>query len=318
VDGSDPDARRAAASYLQELLQRPGTYRRLWERHVLRSRPGQVNQLAVAEVLAQHLWSYPRGPGDDDVLPHQLKDTVSRALSGRLLSRPTLSLFIEAFSFPDAEADRLWRLWSGSAAISLLSGPRALPPKTEQDVTAALGPRKHRTVSLHDHMQVGPDQRPAQMRTLQVIEAIAADVSQIPYMYDTNALTLEVGQGCQGMSGELYQVGAGIFATQIILARSLALGETATLEYWTTFRYDEPEPGPRDREFRRGVLGRMENLDMRVEFCPERLPAAVWWARWDGIGGDVLEQEAVTLDSQHSAHRYLRSIERTLVGFYWR
>ena len=129
-------ARRAASGYLRELLQRPGGYRRLWEQHVVRARSGEITQLAVAEVLARRLWSYPRVLGDADVLPHQLKDTVSRALSGRLLSRSTLALFIDAFGFSDAEADRLWRLWEGSGTISVLSGPRAVTTRTEQELHA--------------------------------------------------------------------------------------------------------------------------------------------------------------------------------------
>jgi len=32
----------------------------------------------------------------------------------------------------------------------------------------------------------------------------------------------------------------------------------------------------------------------------------------------VLSQEQVTPDSQHSVHRYLRSLERSVVGFHWR
>src|SRR5260370_33751403 len=89
--------RRAAASFLRELLQRPGGYRRQWEQHVVRARPGEITQLAVAGVLARYLWSYPRVPGDADVLPRQLKDTVSRAPARRLLSRPGLSRFLRAF-----------------------------------------------------------------------------------------------------------------------------------------------------------------------------------------------------------------------------
>src|SRR5260221_10352017 len=157
--------RRAAASYLRELLQRPGGYRRQWEQHVVRARPGEITQLAVADVLARYLWSYPRVPGDADVLPHQLKDTVSRALSGRLLSRSALSLFIDAFGLSDPEADRLWRLWEGSGTISVLSGSRAVTSRTEQELHAALGPRRHQTLSLHDHVCVGSDGLPARART---------------------------------------------------------------------------------------------------------------------------------------------------------
>src|SRR5215469_11205112 len=99
--------RQAAAAYLRELLLRPGRYRRRWEQYAERSRPGQVNQLAVAEVLARYRWSHPRADGDADVLPRQLKDTVLRALSGKMLSRATLSLFIDAFAFTEADTDRL-------------------------------------------------------------------------------------------------------------------------------------------------------------------------------------------------------------------
>jgi hypothetical protein len=310
--------RRAAASYLLELLQRPGGYRRLWEQYVVRARRSGVTQLAVAEVLARHLWSYPRGHGDADVLPHQLKDTVSRALTGKLLSRSTLALFIDAFGISGAEADRLWQLWEGSGSVSVLSGPRAVTPRTEEELRAVLGPRRHQTLSLHDHVHVGADGRVARARTLQVVEATADGLDRIPYLYDTKALTLEVGQGCTELSGDLYQVSDELFATYITLAKTLDAGETITLEYWTTFQYPGDPADPHEREYRRAVMGRLENFDMRVEFHPDRLPSGVWWASWDGVDGEILEQDAVGLDRQHSAHRYLRFIEKTVAGFYWR
>jgi hypothetical protein len=309
--------RRAASAYLHELLQRPGGYRRLWEQHVVRARSGEITQLAVAEVLARRLWSYPRVSGDADVLPHQLKDTVARALSGRLLSRSTLSLFIDAFGFSNAEADRLWRLWEGSGTISVLSGPRAMTLRNERELVSALGPRRHQTLSMHDHVTVGEAGVLSRTRTLQVIEAIAGGLDRIPYLYDTKALTLEVGQGATDLTGDLYQVSADLFATYIMLARTLDAGETSTLEYWTTYQYPGDPDDPDERQYRRAVMGRMENFDMRVEFHPSKLPAGVWWATWDGMEGEVIEHEAVALDAQHSVHRYLRFIEKTVAGFYW-
>jgi hypothetical protein len=309
--------RRAAARYLRELLQRPGGYRRLWEQHVIRARSGEITQLAVAEVLARWLWSYPRVPGDVDVLPHQLKDTVSRALSGRLLSRSTLSLFIDAFGFSDAEGERLWRLYEGSGTISVLSGPRAVTPRTEQELHAAIGPRRHQTLSLHDHVHIGAEGLPARTRTLQVIEAIADGLSRIPFLYDTKALTLEVGQGCTELTGDLYQVSDELFVTYISLAKILDAGETATLEYSTTYQYPGNPADPHEREYRRAVVGRLENFDMRVEFHPDKLPTSIWWGTWEGVDGGIIEQEPVALDSQHSVHRYLRFIEKTVAGFHW-
>jgi hypothetical protein len=310
------NGRGLAAAYLRQLLLTKGPYRRLWEHHVVRERPGEINQLAVAEVLAEHLWSYPRTTGDADVMPRQLKDSVSRALSGRLLSRPQLTLFIDAFGISRDEADRLWRLWNGSASVAVLSGRRAVSPQVEHDLRAALGPRRHQTLSLHDHAEIGADGRLARTRTMQVIEATAPDTDQIPYLYDTSTVTLEVGQGCRGISRQPYQVGE-VFVAYILLARVLSVGETSTLEYWTTYRYPGNADDPAERQYRRAVMAHLENFDIRVQFHADRLPSSVRWATWDGVDGPVLSQADVSLDSQNSAHRYLRSVERTVAGFYW-
>jgi hypothetical protein len=309
--------RRAAARYLHELLAQQGPYRRLWEREVVRARPGVITQLAVAHVLARYLWSHPRVTGDADALPRQLKDTVARALSGALLSRPTLALFIDAFGISGEHADRLWRLWEGSGRISVLSGPRAMEARTEEELRSALGPRRHQTVSMHDHVYVGPDGRIARTRTLQVVEAIVDGLNRIPYLYDTNTLTLEVGQGCGDVPGDVYQVSENVYAATIPLARELSAGETTSLEYVTAYRYPGNLDDPHEREFRRAVMRRLENFDMRVEFHPQMVPPCVWWAVWDGVDGDITEREPAALGSQHEVHRYLRAVEKTVVGFCW-
>ena len=189
--------------------------------------------------------------------------------------------------------------------------------RTEQELQAAIGPRRHQTLSLHDHATVGPEGKMARTRTLQVVEAIADGLDRIPFLYDTKALTLEVGQGCTELTGDLYQVSDELFVTFISLARALDVGETATLEYWTTYQYPGDLLDPHERQYRRAVMGRLENFDIRVEFHPDKLPSGVWWATWDGMEGRIIEQEPVTLDTQHSVHRYLRFIEKTVAGFHW-
>jgi hypothetical protein len=309
--------RRSAARYLRALLAQQGPYRRLWEQHVVRARSGELTQLAVAEVLARYLWSHPRVAVDQDALPRQLKDTVGRALSGALLSRPTLSLFIDAFAISDADADRLWRLWEGSGRISVLSGPRAMHATTKGELRSALGPRRHQTVSLHDHAYVGTDGRILRARTLQVIEAIVDGLDAIPYIYDTCALTLEVGQGCGDVSDDLQEISENVYATTIPLARELSAGETISLEYVTTYRYPGNLDDPHEREFRRAVMRRLENFDIRVEFHPDMLPARIWWAVWDGVEGPIVEREPVSLGGECEVQRYLRSVEDSVVGFCW-
>ena len=96
IDNEQSAGRRAASDYLRQLLLKPGSYRQSWERHVVRARQGTINQLAVAEVLARHVSvranGQPAGGEHAPISPHQLKDTVARALSGRLLSRPAFSM----------------------------------------------------------------------------------------------------------------------------------------------------------------------------------------------------------------------------------
>jgi hypothetical protein len=317
VTGIQDAYRQAAAAYLRELLLRPGRYRRRWEQYAERSRVGQINHLAVAEVLARYRWRHPRTQGDSDVLARQLKDTVLRALSGKMLSRATLTLFIDAFSLTDADADRLRRLAAGSSRVSVLSGPRAMRPDLLEGVAEVFGPARHQSVSLHDHIDVGQDGLIARARTLKVIEATVDGVDSVPFIHDTDTLTLEVGQGCRGISGDPHELAEGIYATDILLAKKLSLGETLTLEYWNTYHYFDDRMDETRRQYRRAVMKRAENVDIRVAFHPERLPRAVWWAVWDGVEGDVISEEPAGLDSQHSVHRFMRSLERTVAGFYW-
>jgi hypothetical protein len=312
------EGQRAAAEYLRQLLLKPGRYREAWQRYVSRPRDDVINQLAVAELLVDHLRSAERRPGSAQVMAYQLRDTVAGALSGRQLSQQILDLVIDAFDMSEHESGRLRRLWSGATTISVVSGTHAVPVTAEQQVDAAVGKRRHHSLSLHDHIWVTPDCRIDRARTMQVIEATAQGVDRIPFMCDNNVLTLEVGQGCKELNGPIRKIGGDVFATEILLARTLDLGETLTLEYWLSYRYPGDVADPAEREYRRAVMRAVDNLDMRIEFHPDRLPVQVWWARWDGIEGGVLDQELVTLDSQYSAHRFLRSLDRTVVGFHWR
>ena len=316
-DVAQMESRRAAAEYLRQLLLKPGLYREAWQQHVARPRDGVINQMAVAELIADRLRAAPGHPGDAQIMPYQLRDTVSGALSGLHLSATTMRLFIEAFGFSEHEAGRLWRLWSGSRSISVMSGSHAVPVQTQRELAEVLGPPRHQTLSLHDHVYVAGDGRLDRIRMLHVIEAITQGVDRIPLLFDTNVLTVEVGQGGKELSGHVQQIGDDMFFAEILLARTLDLGETITLEYWLTYRYPGDPADPAERWHRRAVMRHAENLNMRVEFHPDRRPAQVWWAHWDGDDGDVIQREHVTLDRECSVHRYVRSIDKAVVGFCW-
>jgi len=316
-DEPDQPGQRAAAEYLRQLLLKPGPYRDEWRQHVGRPRDGIINQLAVAEVLAGYLHAAPRGTGDADIAAYQLRDTVAQALAGRQLSRPSLQLFIGAFGLTPDDAARAWRLWNGAPTIRVLAGTRGLPATTEDDVARALGPRRHQTLSLHDHVWVAADGRIDRHHVIQVVEAACDGVDRIPFAGDTSVLTLEVGQGCRDVTGRVREIGGGVFVTEIRLARTLAAGETTTLEYWVTWRVDGNLDNPAEREYRRAVMSRLESYELRVEFHPAKLPQDVWWAQWEGIDGDVVTRERASPDSQRSVQRYLQSLEKTVAGFYW-
>lgn len=311
---ASPAGQRAAADYLRQLLLKPGPYRDAWRQHVHRPRDGVINQHAVTEVVAQSLRS--RGPLA--AAPDNLRDTVSRALAGRQLTRMTMRLLIEAFELADHDAARAWRLWNGDSTIRVLSGTRAIPDHDERTLSDIVGPRQHRLVSLHDHIGISAAGLVESLHVVEIVEALANQVGRIPFLTSTDVLTLEVGKGCEGISADIRQVTDTLFLTYLELARTLELGETLTVEYWVTWPTGSLSPSnPRDREYRRGVMGQVMSYDARIEFHPEGLPSHLWWATWDGVEGVMLTSDEATLDSQHSAHRYLQSVTKAAVGFYW-
>jgi len=316
-DATQLTGQRAAAEYLRQLLLKPGPYRDAWQRRVANPRDDVINQLAVAELIAGQPRTARDGRSESHMEPYQLREVVAGALSGGLLSDDTLQMFIGAFSFTEDEAGRLRRLLAGSSRIRVMSGTSAMSLGATLGVDAAFGQRRHHTVSLHDHVWVTADGRIDCVRTLQVIEASAGGVDHIPFACDTNVLTLEVGQGCKELVGEVRLIAPDMFATDIMLTRALDVGETLTLEYWQSYRYPGDPCDPAEREYRRGGMRQTDNLDLRIEFHPNKLPARIWWAHWDGIDETVIEREPMTLDIQHSVHRYFRSLEKSVVGFYW-
>ncbi len=293
---------QAAATYLRELLERPGSYRQRWERRATRPRAQELNQRAIGKVLAHKLW-------DDghDLDERSLKDRVARALRGEVLSPETLELFITAFDIAGPDADRLWALLSGTAPSRVVAGELAVPPEYPSNREA----REYRTVSLHEFHQLGADGSPAEHRTVHVIEALQDDLRRYPYRFDTDELTVEVVRG--GAAGPIYRFNETLYAVDILFTHPLKQGETASWEYRTIFHYAIPPK----TEFRRAVFRRLESLQIRVEFHPNKLPASVWWAEWEALDGPVVQQELVTLDSERAVHRYLQAVERAIVGFRW-
>ncbi|HEV2372790.1 MAG TPA: hypothetical protein VGS19_11535 [Streptosporangiaceae bacterium] len=297
-----------AAIYLGELLlRRP--YRYKWEQYVDRQpRRGQPHRLAVTKRLRSHLlYCYdPSAYGDMSL--GSLQHRVSRALRGEFLTADTLRLFIDAFELPQTETRRLWSLFEGSDQIRVLRGPSIMPA----NAAAARRRARHRTRSVHEHHFLGADGLPSHHRTQQVIQAIEDGLDRYPYLFDTNALTVEVELGGK-LTGPLYKVYRGIYAVDIQLNAPLALRDTTVLVYQTLFHYSKaPKP-----ELRRAAQQLITDVSILVQFHPDKLPQRIWWAVWSGIEGEIVEREPVSLHSGVTVSRYLDSIENTVVGFAW-
>lgn len=171
----------------------------------------------------------------------------------------------------------------------------------------------HRTVSLHEWHLVGPDGLPVRHRTVHVLRALRPGLRAYTYRFDSREATVRALRGAHAGAPRTDEF--GLTAVDLELPRPLAAGETALLEYETTFRWRSvPQP-----EVRRAMRQRVERLDMRVTFSPERLPASLRWAVWDGFGAGarIRAEEHVELDEEHAAHRFVDALDHGTVGFTW-
>ena len=169
-------------------------------------------------------------------------------------------------------------------------------------------------MALHEWHVLGPDGLPLRHRTVHVLRALQPGVRTYTYRFDSLEARVRAIRGAR--AGEPRPDVEGLVAVDLELPRPLAVGETASFEYETVFDW-RSVPAP---VIRRGMRQRVERLDMRVEFSPQRLPARLEWAVWDGFGPDarIRAAELVELDAEHAAHRFVDAAEGVTVGFTWR
>ena len=301
---------RNAGQYLRELLRSEQQYRNRWMRHH-RERERDVHQLSVAKVLAAELRRHPQRNYDFDVGHEQLAHMVSRALkpTGTVLSRDTLQLFIRAFDMSDEHARLLWRQWEGDDLARVVVGQ--LPQPGRQGCPAA---SSYRTVSLREYHYLGPDGRPVTHRTARDIRSLVDGLSQCRYSFDTADVEVERISG--GQPGPPYQRRGNVWAVDITLPRTLSTGDEHSLEFETRFRY----LGPVETCVRRVAHERLENVVIRVEFHPARLPRKVYWAEWLDYRepwAPVVQEQPVSLDREHATDHRLDVVYRAVVGFRW-
>jgi hypothetical protein len=312
------DRVQQACAYLRMLLLRPGDYRARWQSYADAGDTRIIDAQAVAAVLAEggtrpgrppELWV--RGRRTEVLTrPSEPLFRVARhALDGTLLRPGDLELFIRAFGLSGRHAHRLRELRRGSPSVRAIYDD--LLPRGE--VYRHAGPPHYDTLALHELHTLGPDGRPAEHETIQVIKSTVPWLESVPYRFDTDELLVHMVRGGQ-VGPQVYRVNETIYGVDILLNQPLALGETALLQYHITFAY-KTQPPPR---VRRAVLRSTEDLTIWVRFDPARVPARVWSARWDSIDeSHIIDRQPAELDSELSVHVRFGRVEKSIVGFYW-
>src|SRR5438046_273252 len=142
------------------LLLRPGEYRSRWDRPAA----GTDRYEAVARVLEEAV------PG------RELTEVARRALEGTELSPPVADAFVSGFGLTARHAQRLRDLLRGSPTVRVISGHTLPTPERYQ-----AGPLRHETLSLHELHILGPDGKPAERATIQVIRPTEDEGAARPY-----------------------------------------------------------------------------------------------------------------------------------------
>lgn len=287
-----------ACAYLRLLLLRPGDYRDRWAAAAGADGvhdPVEIDHGAVAAVLS------------DAGTPTDV-DTVRHALTGVELPPEVLEAFIAAFGLGDRHAGRLRDVLRGTEATRVITGDALGPAEVYPS-----GSPGYETLALHEMHTLGPDGRPAEHKTIQVIRSTADRLESYPYRFDTDELSVEVTRG--GKVGQrIYRVNDLLYAVDILLDRPLRRDENALIQLHSTFFYGSPPP----TEFRRGLARATKDVSIWVTFHPHRLPSRVWAASWDAIdAARIIQREPAELDDQRSVNRRFDVVERAIVGFCW-
>jgi hypothetical protein len=287
---------------LCELLARQ-PYRTRWLVEAARTRPG-ISQAAVARVIERFMFDKGLIGELSSFSSRQLKDKVSRALNGGLISAPTLKLFIGAFRISQVDQHRLWMAYSDDSH-ALVGLSHTLDKRRDM-----VRPQDHRTLSVVERYVVGEDGALVGRHTLQTIRATNSAVDTYIFNHEEDATDIDVVHG--GHLGQSHRYGGGLSAVEIILEEPLGHSEAAALEYRTMYSGKGEAT-----EVRRTALAKTEHVDFAVQFSAERVPREVFWCAWnDQIGGQIVVAEPVPI-RRNSARKFLPFLEQTVAGFRW-
>lgn len=292
---------RDTSHLLNQLLTSRPAYTERWLRHAKRA-GGSVNQSAVAKVFDVYMFDSGEGEFPSSRV---LKDRISRALSGTVLTPQTLNWFIGAFGMPESDAVRL---------RETLNGHTSLPPgisHTLRNQTKLARPQRHRTISLMERYVFGPTGTLSTRHTRQMIRAAEDGVESYIFNHEPEVQAINVLQG--GRLGRRFEYGEGLKGVEIVLETPLKTSQVAALEYDATFRDSLISP----TQVRRAAYARAEQFSLTVQFSEQRKPREAWWCVWDDhFAHRPLEERPVDLRKNSLVH-FLPYFEQAVVGFRW-
>lgn len=300
-----PSTATQTSQLLRELLLSRPEYRRRWQEQGKRRRADSISRAGVAQVIALYLWRSGERPDSKTSLPRDIKDRIRRALAGESITPQTLTWFVEAFDMDRRDESSLWAAFAGDRDKHV-----GISYTITTDRELALRQR-HRTIALFLRYAIGADRSFVECRSLHTIMALEDGVDVYPFSHEPEVNRIEVLHG--GSLGPRYTHGDGLVTDAVALERKLWTGETIALEYACQF----PPGDYSATEIRRSAHGRTENVDIAVRFDGSALPRSVSWAVWaDDRDGPPVSEEPASLDNRHSARRFIRFIEETVVGFH--
>lgn len=289
----------AAAEELRRLLLDVPEYRSQWLQHVQRRRGSGLNHSAVARTL-----SSVDAAGSS---LESLRDRSRRALSGEVLTAPTLRLFSEAFGFTIAEQDRLW----------VLLGRETEPVERFGSVARAAygGEPRVATLSRAIDLRVGADRTSWTVRSTLTVQALADGVQRFPLVQSRRDVALVPVLGCHLEHGTANGTDE-LVTHHAVFPRALAAGDIHVYGYDTSYTARSDH---RDR-YVVGVATPTAVLAVQVGFTPPQLPARLRWRTWrtlDLTDEDLLTDQEVPLGPSHRASWTQQDLTSGIGGFEW-
>jgi hypothetical protein len=301
------DQAHAVARLLRELLLRP-RYAAAWRHRQKHVHAGALHQEAIASVIADYLtetnkWS----KSGHNLTSRSLKDPVSRALRGEVISAQTLEWFIGAFGMTPEDAQRLRNARNGNLASAGIPVVNTLRSAQELPIL-----QRHRSIVVFEHRILGPDGAPVRHHASRAIIAQKDTVSCYPCRQFPDASEVIMLDG--GSITAQHEPAGSSPILEMTLTSPLPVREVRSLKYQANFGPDASV----ETEYRQVAHARTSNLDIVVEFHHKRLPRRVWWAVWDDYrDGPPLAEQPVNLDPEGCVSRRLPYLENAAAGFRW-